>query len=58
MNPQNQERLLAELLDRDAQPHDAGPPEAARAVDISYPTTHVVIEIQTITDDEIANPES
>ena len=44
MNPQNQERLLAELLDRDEQP-DAEPPEAARTVDISYPTTHVVIEI-------------
>ena len=58
MDPQNQERLLAELLDRDAQPDDTEPPEAARAVDISYPTTHVVIEIETITDDEIANPES
>jgi hypothetical protein len=46
MNPQNQERLLAELLNRDAQP-DAEPPEAATAVDISYPTTHVVIENRT-----------
>ena len=57
MNPQNQERLLAELLNRDAQP-DAEPPEAATAVDISYPTTHVVIEIEPNTNDEIAKPEN
>lgn len=57
MNPQNQERLLAELLDRDEQP-DAEPPGAARAVDISYPATHVVIEIDPNVNDEIAKPEN
>ena len=58
MDPQNQERLLAELLDRDGQPDDAEPPEAARTVDISYPKTHVVIEIEPNTDHEIAKPEN
>ena len=57
MNPQNQERLLAELLNRDEQP-DADPPEAARTADISYPTTHVVIEINPNVNDETAKPEN
>lgn len=57
MNPQNQERLLAELLDRDEQP-DAEPLEAARSVDISYPTTHVVIEIDPYVNGETAKPEN
>lgn len=57
MNPQNQERLLAELLNRDMQPDDAEPPEAERAVDITYPTTHVVIELEPNIDDEAAKPE-
>ena len=59
MNPQNQERLLAELLNREGQqPHDAEPPEAARTVDITYPTRHVVIEIDPNADDETAKPEN
>ncbi|MEP6563382.1 MAG: hypothetical protein ABJD68_20165 [Nakamurella sp.] len=57
MGPQNQERLLAELLDRDDQP-DAELPDAARTVDISYPTTHVVIEIDPNVNDETAKPEN
>lgn len=57
MDPQNQERLLADLLDRDEQP-DAEPPKAARAVDISYPTTHVGIEIDLNVNNEIAKPEN
>ncbi len=57
MNPQNQEQLIAELLDRDEQP-DAEAPEAARTVDIAYPTTHVVIQKDPNINGEIAKPEN
>lgn len=55
MNPQNQERLLAELLDHDEK---SGGVEAERAADISYPPSHVVVEMAPPTTEQTAKLEN